>query len=200
MPDPFLPPPVIVPPPALLKWELGGYGANIPIETPPFKPTVIDILGAEDARQAAFEAGLGLGPGGTPTVAVENPVDVNGGPAAWGGMRIGTPTTQQLPMTPRRDAVTKLARGLSAVWRGGKWVALKADKFVLGPVGNVMTAYEIYQWARDYAPNDRPLPAQIPTRFQLWQNRLLYEHPGGYWLESPPPGYDATGKYMWGKK
>lgn len=187
-------PPVILPTPAMLRWELEGFGANIKPIPPPFKPSIADLLAAAEANRTNAGTAIGLDTRIASPTPVAATAPLNGGPGSWGGTSVGFGTVEG------GGKVTDIKKGLSAVWTAGKWVAKKGDKFLLGPVGNFLTAKEIYDWAKANWPNDEPLPARVNTRFELYPGALRYEHPGGYWMPEPPAGYDKAGNYMWGQK
>jgi hypothetical protein len=202
--------PIPIPPPALLKDQLSNFGAGVkPLAPAPIlpAPSVLDQLEARSRREA-LDLLLGTttpvpawgAPGVSTASAVPDPSPVNGGHTAWGGVVIGAPatsTTETLPFQLPRLPAVKIKDDLSALWQGGKWVVKKADKYFLGPLGTVLTAREIYNWAKDHWPSDRPLPARVPTQFDLHMGQLQYEHPGVGWREYPPPGYGVDGQYLW---
>lgn len=91
----------------------------------------------------------------------------------------------------------EVKNGVDAVWDGTKWVA-KASSKVLGPIGNVLTAYQIYQWAKRSRPYQEP-PARVRTEFIFSgpSPGMRYQWPNGSMESVPPPGYGAHGARLW---
>lgn len=133
---------------------------------------------------------------------VSNPQPVNGGPTSWGGFTAG----MQLPMTASGGGGKSefgefvLKNGTKIVWKGGRWVAKAAWNALFGPVGDVVTAIQIFDWACGYLPQ-KPMPARIPTRYEFSGFvGMKYRHFDGSWQPFPPAGYNQYGEAMWGPK
>jgi hypothetical protein len=209
--------PVLTPPWALVKHELDMQRQSAPqppvVTLPSQGPSIKELFAQaeQQKRQNALDYLLGqrtsfpgssAPPSPTPITSLKG---LNGGPAAWGGTVVGMPgnQVQQLPQAVQRtgglpnSTYFDVGKKIVAYWDEAKWVGKQAGRF-LGPIGHIMTAYQIYQWARRYWPSSEfGMPSRVETQYVIGFASLLYKHPGGYWREYPPPGYGPGGEKMW---
>ena len=192
-----------LPPPGLVQmWKRDQLNPPTyqPVRPP---PTLSEILVAQGPTRMYVPNNNGWS--GYPSERpILQPTPLNGGDSAWGGTTAWLPSHNSPQFGGDQETLglglSSIYKGIKLVWRYGAWTAKIGEHF-LGPVGTVLDAYQLYEWAKvawTATGGVGEPPATVPTQYQFsgLTTGMVYQWPGGSWSSAPPPGYDQAGRRM----